>query len=140
MENKQWTRGEDLREFVFNGSYEMWTSVVFAVYAVSECNAYLFPDLRNIEAENVLFHSRWSKLSPCRFLKIELKIACFYNFPFKFSTYKATCKYFNIFFHYIWFYEYFCSLFLYTTFSSSTVLLVVNIRAPLDTILIAESK
>ena len=42
MENKQWTRGEDLREFVFNGSYEMWTSVVFAVYAVSECNAYLF--------------------------------------------------------------------------------------------------
>ena len=55
MENKQWTRGEDLRE---RSSYEMWTSVVFAVYAVSECNAYLFPDLRNIEAENVLFHSR----------------------------------------------------------------------------------
>ena len=23
MENKQWTRGEDLREFVFNGSYKM---------------------------------------------------------------------------------------------------------------------
>ena len=48
MENKQWTRGEDLREFVLNGRYEMGTCVVFAVYAVSECNAYLFPDLRNI--------------------------------------------------------------------------------------------
>ena len=48
MENKQWTRGENFREFVFNGSHEMWSCVILAVYAVSGCNAYIFPDFRNI--------------------------------------------------------------------------------------------
>ena len=60
----------------------MWCCVVLALYAVSECNDYLFSDFRNILAENVLFHSKWSKLSTCRYLNIKLKITFFYNFPF----------------------------------------------------------
>ena len=59
MENGQWTRGEDFKEFVLNGSH-LWSCVVFTVYAMSECNAYLFLDFRNIQAENVLFHSSWN--------------------------------------------------------------------------------
>ena len=58
MESKQWTRGEDFREFVFNSSHEMWGCVILAGYGVSERNAYLFPDFKNIYLSISWSHSR----------------------------------------------------------------------------------
>ena len=41
-------KGRGFKRVCLMAVMKMWTCVVLAVYAVSECNAYLFPDFRNI--------------------------------------------------------------------------------------------
>ena len=82
IENLQWARGEDFREFVIKGSCENVKLCGFGCLCSVRMQCLLILRLQKHLSRKCAISRQGSKLSPFRFLNIELKITRFYNFPY----------------------------------------------------------